>query len=124
MSDVMRDAYCVLRNTKYAIRFISQNIHLKANSHQAFKYLMSDECPLRSMVYFVNHLSESRSLLITHQLYKSKGYIVKSATTLLYSTSLMNLPVCDVSVCAISSGVPQATIYPPLSPPSGPRSMI
>jgi hypothetical protein len=46
MSDVMRDAYCVLRNTKYAIRntkyeirFISQNIHLKTNSHQAFKFL-------------------------------------------------------------------------------------
>jgi len=34
MSDVMRDAYCVLRiaccviqNTKHEIRFISQNIH-------------------------------------------------------------------------------------------------
>jgi len=34
-----------------------------------------------------------------------------------------NLPVYDASTAATSSGVPTATISPPASPPSGPRSM-
>ncbi len=33
------------------------------------------------------------------------------------------LPVCDALHAAISSGVPQAISWPPLWPPSGPRSM-
>ena len=32
-------------------------------------------------------------------------------------------PVCDALTAATSSGVPSATIRPPPSPPSGPRSM-
>lgn len=38
-------------------------------------------------------------------------------------TSLKNRPVWDFSIRATSSGVPQATISPPWSPPSGPRSI-
>lgn len=33
-------------------------------------------------------------------------------------------PVCDFGSLATSSGVPEATIFPPFSPPSGPRSTI
>lgn len=35
-----------------------------------------------------------------------------------------NLAVCDIGFSATSSGVPAATISPPPSPPSGPKSMI
>src|SRR5438132_1356896 len=38
------------------------------------------------------------------------------------STSARNLPVYEPGVCATASGVPSATISPPSSPPSGPRS--
>ena len=47
--------------------------------------------------------------------------------TLLYSYSkyfFKNFPVCDLSFFIICSGVPVATISPPLSPPSGPKSII
>ena len=40
------------------------------------------------------------------------------------STCLRYLPVWLVECSATSSGVPATTISPPLSPPSGPRSMI
>src|SRR5205807_954390 len=38
------------------------------------------------------------------------------------STSARNLPVYEPGVWATTSGVPSATISPPSSPPSGPRS--
>src|SRR5712664_1148926 len=38
-------------------------------------------------------------------------------------TSARNLPVYEPGVCATASGVPSATISPPSSPPSGPRSI-
>ena len=39
-------------------------------------------------------------------------------------TCRKNLPVCEFVVSATSSGVPTATISPPSSPASGPRSTI
>ena len=41
-----------------------------------------------------------------------------------FSTCLRYLPVWLVGCSATVSGVPTTTISPPLSPPSGPRSMI
>ena len=40
------------------------------------------------------------------------------------STSLKCLPVKDDLDFEIFSGVPSATIFPPFSPPSGPKSII
>lgn len=40
-----------------------------------------------------------------------------------YSRRLRNCPVALPGQAAISSGVPAATICPPASPPSGPRSI-
>lgn len=42
----------------------------------------------------------------------------------LFSIASIYFPVYDFSFSATSSGVPQATTVPPLSPPSGPMSMI
>ena len=39
------------------------------------------------------------------------------------NSSARNLPVCDAWQAATSSGLPQAINWPPLWPPSGPRSM-
>ena len=41
-----------------------------------------------------------------------------------FNIFLRYCPVYDSEHLAIASGVPLATIVPPLSPPSGPRSMI
>ncbi len=46
------------------------------------------------------------------------------APTLPFSTFFRNLPVWDSFTSATSSGVPFATIVPPLFPPSGPRSIM
>src|SRR5690606_37606266 len=47
----------------------------------------------------------------------------RSFSNALYKYSARNRPVCDLEFRATSSGVPTATTWPPLCPPSGPRSI-
>ena len=53
----------------------------------------------------------------------SVGILDKVKTDLLFNTFARYFPVYDFFSFTISSGVPSATIYPPSSPLSGPRSI-
>ena len=53
-----------------------------------------------------------------------QGSALQSPIQSLASSGFKYCPVYDCGTAAISSGVPVATMVPPRSPPSGPRSMI